>query len=131
MESPMAEQELQYWRQLDENTIAFYFNVEQAASDGQGVMHDAGAEIKLSDWVKGLPNETEILALQEEYIKMSDNRTLMIGNCRAKIMIPEIYELEYGFLDTGEANEITSDEWHEGEIREAGPISTRANLKRE
>ena len=127
----MAEQELQYWRQLDETTIAFYFNVEGAATDGKGVMHDAGAEIKLSEWVKGLPAEEEIRALQEEYIKMSDDRTMMVGNCRAKIMLPGVYEINYGFLDTGEANEIASEEWSEGEIREAGPISTRANLRRE
>jgi hypothetical protein len=127
----MAEQELQYWRQLDENTIAFYFNVERAATDGKGVTHDAGAEVKLSEWVKGLPTEKEIRKLQEEYIRMSDGRTLMIGNCKAKILLPDIYEIQYGFLDTGEAKEITVEEWNESQSKETGPISTRANLKRE
>jgi hypothetical protein len=124
MESPMAEQELQYWRQLDESTIAFYFNVERAATDGKGVTHDAGAEVKLSEWVKGVPKEKEIRKLQKEYIDMSDARTLMIGNCNAKIMLPEIYEIQYGFLDSGEAREITTEEYHDGVIKEPGPATT-------
>ena len=129
MESPMAEQKLQYWRQLDKTTIVFYFNVENAATGSDGITHDAGAEVKLSQWVKS-PQKKEIQKLQENYIRMSEGRTLMIGNCNAKIMLPEIYETQYGFLDTGEAQEISVEEYNEKYADSPGPISTRANLER-
>ena len=127
----MAVQELQYWRQIDEATIVFYFNVEGAATDGKGVMHDAGAEVKLSEWAKGVPDEKEIRELQKEYIRMSDVRTLMIGNCKAKILLPEIYEIQYGFLDTGEAQELTPEEFPAGEVKSPlPPTVTKRNTKK-
>ena len=113
----------QYWRQLDKTTIAFYFNVEKAVTDGRGVTHDAGAEVKLSDWIKGQPTEKELYKLQEKYLQMSADETLKIGNCNAKAMIPELYGIQYGFLDEGGAFELVSESYHEDD-KKPGPINT-------
>jgi len=121
----MAEEKkaTQYWRQLDETTVAFYFNVERAVTDGKGVTHDAGAEVKLSDWIKGKPTEKELYDLQSNYVRMSKGKTLRIGNCDAKIMLPEIYAVQYGFLDEEGAFELASESYN-ADNKEPGPINT-------
>lgn len=121
----MAEEKkaTQYWRQLDKTTVAFYFNVERAVTDGKGVTHDAGAEVKLSDWVKGEPTEKELYNLQKNYLRMSKDGTLQIGNCKAKAMLPEIYSIQYGFLDEEGAFELISESYH-ADDKKPGPIDT-------
>ena len=110
----MAEEKkaTQYWRQIDKTTVAFYFNVERAVTDGKGVTHDAGAEVKLSDWVKGEPTEKELNKLQKNYLRMGKEGSLKIGNCKAKIMLPELYGIQYGFLEEEGAFELVSTEYN-------------------
>ena len=39
-------------------------------------------------------------------------------------MLPEIYEIQYGFLDSGEARELTREEYHDGVVGVPGPMTT-------
>jgi len=113
----------EYYRILEDGqTVCFYFNVKAAASDGMGVKHDAGAEIKLSEWEAGIPTEEALEELQNTYLKMSKAGTLEIGNCKAEIMTTAMYEAMYGFLDDG-SFELASERFN-GFDPEPGPIST-------
>jgi len=122
----MAEEKktTQYWRELDETTVAFYFNVEKAVTDGKGVTHDAGAEVKLSEWAKGKPTKKELYNLQKNYTRMSKGGTLQIGNCKAKIMLPELYGIRYGFLEEEGAFELVSTTYNKKDDEESKLIDT-------